>query len=229
MIYKLDDKNIDLREKKKLSLIAKGKNGNIYGYGNFAIKVFNNIEEPPISEETAKYLTTINTDRILLPRKLLFYEDAFSGYSLKLVPKKPNVKKLINSPKEQLIDNITALESDIKTISKRNILLSDMSPENVQYNGTIFISDPSKYTLLDLPRTGELDKELEKINSFQLHLLLTELFSEELRKINFKKESIEYLKELFELKDVDQQTSSFLSNMMDGQVTLKEMVKKINR
>ena len=229
MIYTLEDKKIDLNEKKKLPLIAKGKNGNIYGYGNFAIKVFSNPEEPPISEETANYLTTINTDRILLPRKLLFYEDAFSGYSLKLVPKKPNVKKLINSPIEQLIENIMALEKDIRTISKRNILLSDMSPENVKYNGTLYISDPSKYTLLDLPKAGDLDGELEKINSFQLHLLLTELFSEELRKINFSKESIERLKEIFELKDVDQQSSVFLKEMMEGQGTIKEMVKKINR
>lgn len=229
MLYRLEDKTIDLNEKKKLPLLAKGKNGNIYGYGNFAIKVFNNRENPPISEETADFLTTINTDRILLPRKLLFYEDAFSGYSLKLVPKKPNVKKLINSPKEQLIENIVALENDIKTISKRNILLSDMSPENVQYNGTIYISDPSKYTLLDLPKTGVLDGELEKLNGFQLHLLLTELFSEELRKINFSKEAIESLRQIFELKDIDQQTSTFLSNVMDGQVTMKEMVKKINR
>ena len=188
MIYRLDNKTIDIKNKKKLPLIAKGKNGNIYSYGNFAIKVFNNIYEPPIDEETANYLTTIDTNRILLPRKLLFYEDAFSGYSLKLVPKKPSVKKLINSPKEQLINNVAALENDIQTISKNNILLSDMSPENVQYNGIIYISDPSKYTLLDLPKAGSLNRELEKINRFQLHLLLTELFSDELRKINFSKE-----------------------------------------
>ena len=229
MIYNLDDKKIDFKEKKKLPLLAKGKNGNIYGYGNFAIKVFNNPSDPPISEDTANYLTTINTDRILLPRKLLFYEDAFSGYSLKLVPKRSNVKKLINSPIEKLIENVEALEKDIKTISNRKILLSDMSPENVKYNGTLYISDPSKYTLLDLPQAGELDRELEKINDFQLHLLLTELFSEELRKINFSKESIKRLREFFGLKDVDQQTSMFLRNMLDGQGTIKEMVKKIDR
>ena len=229
MIYKLEDKCIDLNDKKKFPLIAKGKNGNVYECGPSAIKIFQNIEEPPISEETAKYLTTINTDRILLPRKLLFYEDAFSGYSLRLVPKKSNVKKLINSPIDQLIDNVSSLEKDIKTISKKRILLSDMSPENVKYNGTLYISDPSKYTLLDLPKTGDLDKELEKINCYQLHLLLTELFAEELRKINFSQSSIFRLREIFGLKDSDQKSSKFLEDIVDSQGTIKEMVKKINR
>ena len=74
MVYKLEDKTIDLNDKKKFPLIAKGKNGNVYEYGTSAIKVFENTEEPPISEETAEYLTTTNTERILLPRKLLFYD-----------------------------------------------------------------------------------------------------------------------------------------------------------
>ena len=229
MVYKLEDKNIDLNDKKKYPLIAKGKNGNVYEYGTSAIKVFGNTDEPPISEDTAKYLTTINTERVLLPRKLLFYDGAFSGYSLKLVPKKNNVKKLINSPVEQLIDNVEVLEKDIRSISRKKILLSDMSPENVKYNGTLYISDPSKYTLLELPQTGDLDKELEKINCYQLHLLLTELFAEELRKINFPKSSIYRLREIFSLKDSDQQSSKFLSDIIDSQGTIKEMVKKINR
>ena len=234
MVYKLEDKTIDLNDKKKFPLIAKGKNGNVYEYGTSAIKVFENTEEPPISEETAEYLTTINTERILLPRKLLFYDSAFcngifAGYSLKRVPKKPNVKKLINSPVEQLIDNVEGLEKDIRTISKKRILLSDMSPENVKYNGTLYISDPSKYTVLELPESGGLDKELEKINCYQLHLLLTELFAEELRKINFPQSSIFRLREIFSLKDSDQQSSRFLLDIIDGQGTIKEMVKKINR
>lgn len=229
MAYILEGKSIDLSEKKKLPLLAKGKNGNVYCYGNSALKVFNNVEDPPISLETTRYLTTVNTDRILLPRKILFFNDAFSGYSLKLVPKKGNEKKLINSPKKQLIENIAVLEEDINKISKKNILLSDMSPENVKYNGSLYISDPSKYTILDLPKPGELENELEKINKFQLHLLLTELFSEELRKINFSKETINRLKEMFSLRDLDQNPSNFLNDIIDGQNTIKEMVKKIDR
>ncbi len=229
MVYKLEDKKIDFNEKKKHPLLAKGKTGNVYKYGNSAIKVFHDIHELPIKEETAKYLTTIDTERILLPRKLLFYEndisDFFSGYSLKLVPKKGNIKKLINSPKKQLIENIEALEKDVKTISKKNILLSDMSPDNVQYNGNIYISDPSKYTYLDLKETSEL----EKLNNFQLHLLLTELFAEELRKINSSKETINMFREMFTLRDLDQNPSEFIDDIIDGQNTIKEMVKKLNR
>ena len=128
-----------------------------------------------------------------------------------------------------MIENIVALEGDIYKISRKNILLSDMSPENVKYNGGLYISDPSKYTILDLPKPGDMESELEKINKFQLHLLLTELFSEELRKINYTKDAINRLKEMFALRDLDQNPSDFLNDIMDGQNTIKEMVKKINR
>ena len=229
MVYKLDDETVELNEYKKLPLIAKGKNGNVYCYGNSALKIFNDTKNPPISKETASYLASIDTSRILLPRKLLFYEDAFAGYSLKLVQKKSNVKKLINSAKDSLIENIDMLEKDISKISKKKILLSGMTPENVKYNGKLYISDPSKYTLLDLPSSGDLDDNLEKINDFQLYVLLIELFSDELRKVNFTPSSIRRMKQIFALKDSDQKISTYLNDIIDGQGALKEIVKKINR
>ena len=100
-----------------------------------------------------------------------------------------------------------------------------MSPDNVQYNGNLYISDPSKYTLLDTSKV----KELEQINKFQLHLLLTELFVNELRKINCKKETIERLKQIFAIRDLDQNPSEFINDIVNDQDTIKAMVKKINR
>lgn len=103
--------------------------------------------------------------------------------------------------------------------------MSDMSPENVQYNGKLYISDPSKYRLFDVKST----EGLEKINLYQLHLLLTELFSEELRRINFSKAAIFRLREIFNLRDVDQTPSEYLNEIIDEKDTIKEMVKRINR
>ena len=225
MIYRLEDKQIELNVSKKSPLIAKGKNGNVYGYGTSALKVFDDLYEPPIDYETARYMTSIYTDRILLPRKLLFYNDSFAGYSMKLIQKKGNVKKLINSPKEQLINNIKCLEQDVEIISNHRILMSDMSPENVQYNGKLYISDPSKYRLFDVKSTDGL----EKINLYQLHLLLTELFSEELRRINFSILVISRLKAIFGLRDIDQTPSEYLNEIIDEKDTIKEMVKRITR
>ena len=68
-----------------------------------------------MTEEVASYLTGIQTSRILLPRKLVFYQDAFRGYTLRLVQKKGNSKKLIALPGENLVTNAEMIEQDIRT------------------------------------------------------------------------------------------------------------------
>ena len=94
MIYKIGNRKENL-DGKRIRKIASGSKGDVYQYKGEAIKLFNPDEELPMTEEVASYLTGIQTSRILLPRKLVFYQDAFRGYTLRLVQKKGNSKKLI--------------------------------------------------------------------------------------------------------------------------------------
>ena len=78
MIYKIGIRKEDLYGKRILR-ISTGSKGDVYRYRDEAIKLFNPDEELPMTEEVAEYLTKIQTSRILLPRKLVFYQDAFRG------------------------------------------------------------------------------------------------------------------------------------------------------
>ena len=109
MGYRLENKDINLNEK-KFTKIAQGKTGNVFKCNGYAIKVFNNYAEDIIDLETAKYLTGIRTNRIILPNKLLFYNNGFKGYSMKLVKKDPRQKKIINCPTDELIRNVEIIE-----------------------------------------------------------------------------------------------------------------------
>lgn len=222
MGYKLDNKDIDISLVKQ-SKLANGQTGDVYKYKDTAIKIFKESKIPPIDEKTAKYLTTITTDRILLPKKLLFYNNAFKGYSFKLVSRIGTGKKLILLPKEELVENIVLLEEDIKILSSKKILLNGLIPDNCIYNGELFITDPSKYALLEVCR----EDDLERLNKYQLHLLLTELISIELKKDKQSSDIRRHMKELLKLKDDDEDSSKFITDILDNSENIKSFVKKL--
>ena len=172
MGYRLDNKDIDI-SRKRLTKIANGKTGDVYKYRDKALKVFKLDRETPIDLETAEYLTSISTNRILLPRNLLFYNNTFRGYSYKLVSKKGLGKKITTISKDELVGNIAIIERDIETLSNKQVLLNGIDPENTIFNGNLYLVDPSQYTKLDIYSV----RELEKLNKYQFHLLLLLLCS----------------------------------------------------
>lgn len=221
MGYRIDNKDIDLFGK-RMSKIASGKNGDVYKYRNSALKIFDK-DNIPMDKDTAKYLSSISTERVLLPKNLVFYNNAFRGYTMKLVSKRGTGKKIINLPKSEFIDNIDCLEYDIHLLSNKNILLNGVCPDNTIFNGELYFTDPSKYSLLD-----KVDNyELECLNNFQLHLLLTELITSELRKTNNSQALISRIKELLNLKDSNIQCSLYYDSLLEGNDSIKEFVKKI--
>ena len=110
MGYRINKKEIDLN---KLQKIAQGKRGYVYRLEKNALKVLENEElNECIDGDTAKYLSGLRTDKILLPKNLLFYNNTFKGYTLKLVSQKPRSKNIISIPKNDFIRNVKELEED---------------------------------------------------------------------------------------------------------------------
>ncbi len=220
MGYRLDDKNIELTGK----LVGTGKTGNVYHYRNMALKVFKEDKDTPIDEKTATYLTNISTDRILLPKSLLFYNNTFRGYTYKLVPKKGSGQRIIMLPKDDLIQDIRVLEKDVERLSNKEVLLNGIEPENTIFNGNLYITDPTSYTVLE----GWNSKELEKINKYQLHLLLISLITSELRKNNqASKKQLELVKEILDMRDEYEDSSDFFIDVIGNNDSIKQFVKKM--
>jgi hypothetical protein len=222
MGYRLENKSIDLGGLRQLNYVPSKKAGDIYRYKNDVIRIFKEGENP-IDEETARYLTGISTDRVLLPRKLLFYNSAFKGYTLKLVSQKGASRKMVNAPKMDVVDAIGVVESDIYKLSQKKVLLSNTGIGHTLYNGDLYLVDPSQYRILDY---GD-EESLRRLNQYHLHLLVGELISTELRNLNFPKASIAHMKEIMEIKDVDQPTSDYLYEIIGNQKDIKRLVKKL--
>ena len=128
---------------------------------------------------------------------------------------------MVTTPKDELVCSIRELEEDVEEISANNILLSDVSPENTIFNGKLYLSDPSKYTKLSLAPT----EDLNRVNQYQIYLLLSELFAKELRTMNFLKSNISQFRELLSLKDNEQKASEYLDYIIDDKSNIKEMIK----
>ena len=224
MNYRVGCKNFDLHDK-RVKTIGQGYTGNVYQYGDNALKIFDT-EESIIDEETARYLTNIRTSRILLPKKLVYYKDKFKGYTMKLVSTKHKSKNLISISKNDLLDNIEMLEEDVSLLSNKRVLLNGMSPDNTIYNGNLYITDPSKYSILDSMDYDNI-QNLDILNKFQLYLLLNNLIIRELNKIQIQYPGVNHLKKILDERDKDIDYSSYLDEVIGDNTSIKSLVKKM--
>lgn len=222
MGYRLDGKDVDIVGK-RMTKIGTGTTGDVYRYKNKALKIFKKGTIPPMNLETAKYLSNISTTNIILPENLLFYNDSFRGYTYKLVSKKGLGKRMITLPKEELIDNIENIEIDTEILSNKNVLLNGIDPSNSIFNGSIYLCDPSKYSILDIMS----NKELEKLNKYQIYMLLSTMLLSELRKNNLGGSSERKMKSLLELKDMDEDASVYFDRLLQNSDNVKQFVKKM--
>lgn len=217
MGYILDSKNISINNKAFLS-----KEHNIYQYNGMALKVYpkGKLPEGAMNEKVAKYFTTITTERILLPKSVLYFNDKFAGYSFN-IPSRKNVNgRIITSESKDFINNILVLERDVEELNKKKVLLSNLDPKQVFYNGEIYLMDPSGYIIFEQDYFS-----LDITNNQQLHLLLTEIIGNELKKDGFSKAVIEEVLSLFRTKDEEQSSSYFFKNTLEGD-SVKKFVKK---
>lgn len=220
MGYRLENKDVDLSGIKPLKYVPTKKAGDVYRYKNNVLRIFRE-NESHIEEETARYLTNISTERILLPKKLLFYNNAFKGYTMTLVSQKGSSKKIITTPLEELLRTIEIVENDVEILSQKKVLLNNAAPNHTLYNGELYIVDPSKYSILDL----NTSRELEKINYYQLQLLLTELIVTELNKNNYSQQVLRNIKELLSSRETDERISTHLNNVMNKEKNIKQYIK----
>ena len=222
MGYKLDNKDFDFNDG-QVTLIARGKRGNVYKYKGDVIKVFNDdIRDLVMDEDTCRYLSSISTDQILLPKKLVFYNRNFCGYSMKLIHHRGDKRKIINTPTKNFIKDIQKLEYDLDILSSKKVLVNGMTPSNVIYNGSIYLTDPSRYTV----RKNIDSYDIDRMNQYQLSLLLRELVLSDMRKEHVGNASLNAMKDLLSLQELGEENSHFYSELLKDKTNVKQLVKR---
>ena len=222
MGYKLENKDIRINN---VNLIGYGTKGNVYKYRREAIKIFPNGDIPDgvIDKDSCEVLKKISTQAILLPRKTATYNHQFAGYSLKLVQKNTH-GNIVTMRKGDLIDSVSTLENDISILSNNRVLLDGITPNNVLISDQIYITDPSRYTLVYDDRLNSA--RLLTFNQFQLYLLLCEMITSGLKKCGVPNSELKKMRHVLDQKDDDVLPSEYFNSLLDTHSTFKSYVKK---
>ena len=223
MGYKLENKDIRINN---VNLIGYGDKGNVYKYRKEAIKIFPNgvVPDGVIDEEACEVLKKISTQAILLPRKTARYNQQFAGYSLKLVRKSSANGNIVTMRKSNLIDSISILEDDIYTLSNNRVLLDGITPNNVLVSNHIYITDPSRYIVVEDKRLNS--SKLLDFNQFQLYLLLCEMVTSGLKKCGVGSAELKRVRRILDKKDDDVLPSEYFDDLLKTSTSFKSYVRK---
>lgn len=219
MKYQLGRKAIQLDGKRIDKNDCYGQ-GATYKYADGILKVLDHCD---MDEETAKYLTNLSTSRILLPKKLLYQDRRLAGYSLKKIPKLGSSRKLITEPVDYFLHEVLMVEEETHFLSQRGILLNGISPDHSIYNGELYLTDPSKFSLLNVGNTDDLDR----LNQYQLHLLISELLLSDMRRGDYSSKKIMEVRNLFNSKEEGEFSSEFFSSLLEDSKDVKQFIKKL--
>ena len=225
MSYTLNKKNINVGKKIKLSSDSLS---DVYMINRgIALRVYkNNIDKSLVlSQEDCEYLSNLRSDRILLPKKLLYKNDSYCGYSFRMLNRSPRKERIITTNMDDFIADVEMLEEDIDLLSRKRVMLDGITPNNIVYSNGLYLTDSSQFKVLDVE---EFDyKSLRKLNDYQVQLLLESMIVSELRKDGFTNSKINYLISLLEDRDPNLKQSKYYSKLFEYNDNVRQFVKRI--
>lgn len=215
MGYILGGKNLSVNNKTFLD-----KDRFIYDYNDIALKVYPKGRDTSgdMGLSVAKRLIGIDTERLLLPKSTLFFNEKYAGYSFQKPSKGMFCGSIIDSSRENIISGIECLERDFDLLSENNILFSATTEEDVLYDDELFLFTHCYSFMKEHPN-------LQQYNREQLHWLLTSLVKSELEKSNVDVNVILQAEKLFGLKEAGESSSEFFGQILDRS-TISQFVKK---
>ncbi len=188
MKFYVDDELIDVDPDTKPYGI--GTEGQVFKIGDkiFKLYFYNMLDEGYGNKlYHHKRLTTLNPERIFLPRELIYALDRnYMGYTADYVDGDVNDNYgLTLLPSDIFIDMISILVGDVKYLSGEKILLADLKIANTIFdkkNKRLCLIDPGRY--LNNPFEMIPSFDYEKQNMFQFNLLIGMLLKLDFGKYN---------------------------------------------
>ena len=219
MDYRLENKKININ---RMNPVDTFNGGNIYNFKNTTLKIYDKDFEEVRSEKTIRYLSKIKSLQIYMPVKLIYNNNKFCGYSVKNIPRNGSYHKIISTPKDYLLDSLFNLEEEIKYISNKRVLFSDLDYDDIYYNGEFSICNPDKYMVLSNQSDTIYDTNLLELNS-----LLSKLITKELNSENVTKKNIVNFNNIFRDKDIYVSNCDYLDDLLSDSQDIKSYVKTL--
>ena len=150
MEFIIDNKEYNVtNEELEYRFINEGMESNVYRFRDEAFKIYkdNRCYKTKLNEKDAKYLSKIDTKRIIMPKKLIYDKNKnFIGYTL---PYLTSCSKEILRRKKisNIISELKLIEKDLITLRDNNIDIEDLNIDNFIVNTGLYIIDPGSYLI----------------------------------------------------------------------------------
>lgn len=209
--YRFNNEDLDNR------FINEGNEGVVYRVFNEAFKIYKPYSRKTrLNEKSAEHLSKIQTDRILMPKELIYDEiNFFIGYTMPFLESysKENIKKM---KALELKKEIEKIKVDSEILSKNNVEIFDLHLDNLIFNDKgLYIIDPGSYKIknfdcyyLDEFNMNEINELFLKLLKFSLKL--TKAKVNELQKIC----SYSDITEIFKLSNEKDTVSSLVKKIL---------------
>lgn len=142
-------KNTKLIDIESLHLLSqKGSEMTVYNDEKFVYKIFKkDYKLVHKSVEELKYLSSIKTLRILMPKALLFSNEELIGYTMPYIK---NERDIHSDTMANLLNELMVIKKDIDILNRLYIRLIDINKSNIVYNGKLYLIDPGNYYIDDI-------------------------------------------------------------------------------
>lgn len=163
-----------------MKVIGEGKEGIVYKYNDDCIKLFHNNRNSgdllSINEDKFIFFTQLNTQRIILPKKLLYnYNGEIAGYLMKYIESDFKLNNIRNKNIDDIIEYLGDLKKDIDILNDNDVLINDLKNSHLLYNSGFYLIDTSlysKYQYDNVLNYNVKSKNISSVNQFFIGLLL---------------------------------------------------------
>ena len=221
MLIYIKDKEIDFN-KDDYEFIESGREGEVYHIGKDAVKIYHDFPSKAfLDKDTVKYYKKIKTNRILLPRKMVYDSDyKMIGYT---TPYKKNYNQTVNLiTGQKLNEDLHLLKEDTNILTNANVLIEDLHRDNMVYDGSIYLVDPGSYIVNRYHDIRTSKYNLEAVNSF----VIDELFDYELKQITSLKKA-RYIRDRLKMESEDDFVCDVIQDDLVKSKNLKSYVKSL--
>lgn len=177
-MYRLEDKKIifkDIKLFQHLPHLGYGSHADVYKLkidnNIYAVKVFNGLYKEDIKNYEQKL--DINIDSYISPRKLLYVNDVFKGYFMRLCKGKDLERKpKLSISVREFAQSSSKLFDDTKKLSELKYNIYDSFISNVMYDEGFRMIDMDSYPY----KPNITYSEIEELNNIRLNQMLCDIF-----------------------------------------------------
>ena len=215
----LDDKTIYIFPS-FLKCIGEGEEGKVYEYKKQALKIYHDpIYSDSMDSEVCLILQKLDTERIMLPRRMLLDRDGeFKGYTTQLIF---DDKDIYEIKKEKLISELKKLENEIYYLANNHIKINDWHSDNFKYDGIMRFIDPGAY------RYDKSSKENIRKSNYSIlkEFIFYQLIKEKLKIVLEK--YMDLVNEKYNDCSMRNNICDFFEKEMNPEETLNHYIKRI--